>query len=68
MYERRCMAERGDMMLKTSGAKEFMWVLHSDVQHGHCVRFPDGSFVTSLHLKDQLVDADGLGGLGSQGD
>ena len=32
----------------------------SDVQHGHCVRFPDGSFVTSLHLKDQLVDADGL--------
>ena len=31
-----------------------------DVQHGHCVRFPDGTFVTSLHLKEQLVDADGL--------
>ena len=28
MYERRCMAERGDMMLKTSGAEEFMSVLH----------------------------------------
>ena len=32
----------------------------SDVQHGHCVRFPDGTFVTSLHLKDHLVDADAL--------
>ena len=31
-----------------------------DVQHGHCVRFPDGTFVTSLHLKEQLVDADAL--------
>ena len=31
-----------------------------DVQHGHVVRFPDGTFVTSLHLKQNLVDADGL--------
>ncbi|CAE7256410.1 PMT4 [Symbiodinium sp. CCMP2592] len=31
-----------------------------DVQHGHVVRFPDGTFVTSLHLKKALVNADEL--------
>ncbi|CAE7665157.1 HCF244, partial [Symbiodinium sp. CCMP2456] len=31
-----------------------------DVQHGHVVRFPDATFVTSLHLKHNLVDADEL--------
>ena len=29
-----------------------------DVQHGHVVRFPDGTFVTSLHMKKNLVNAD----------
>ncbi|CAE6961298.1 RE1, partial [Symbiodinium sp. CCMP2456] len=31
-----------------------------DVQHGHVVRFPDGTFVTSLHLKQKLINADEL--------
>ncbi|CAE7030894.1 GIP [Symbiodinium sp. CCMP2456] len=31
-----------------------------DVQHGHVVRFPGATFVTSLHLKHNLVDADEL--------
>ena len=31
-----------------------------DVRHGHVVRFADGTFVTSLHLKNNLVDADEL--------
>ncbi|CAE7633900.1 GIP [Symbiodinium sp. CCMP2456] len=31
-----------------------------DVQHGHVARFPDATFVTSLHLKHNLVDADEL--------
>ena len=31
-----------------------------DVRHGHVVRFPNGTFVTSLHLKQNLVDVDGL--------
>ncbi|CAE7409265.1 GIP [Symbiodinium necroappetens] len=32
----------------------------SEVQHAHVVRFPDSTFVTSLHLKQNLVDADSL--------
>ena len=31
-----------------------------DIQHGHVVMFKDGTFVTSLHLKQDLVDADEL--------
>ncbi|CAE7519209.1 unnamed protein product [Symbiodinium sp. CCMP2592] len=37
-----------------------LFVEEEDVPIGVINRFPDGSFVISLHLKDQLVDTDGL--------
>ena len=34
-----------------------------DVALGHVVKFPGGTFVTSLHLKANLVDADSMADL-----